>query len=77
MVDVEQGLSYNPDKNANLKGRKRFNADLADIQAACKDGLEFSGLKVKSESKGLLHTQCYSPLLPQKSGQATMKDPLK
>ena len=50
MADETQRHVYNPDRNENLKGRKRFNADLTDIQAASNAGLVFSGLTVKSES---------------------------
>lgn len=47
MADVS---TYDPNKNANLKGRRRFNADLLDIQGACNAGLVFGGLKLKSRS---------------------------
>jgi hypothetical protein len=50
MADETQRQVYNPDRNENLKGRKRFNADLTDIQVASNAGLVFSGLTVKSES---------------------------
>lgn len=49
MADATAPLTYDPDKNSGLKGRKRFNADLADIQEACKASLSFDGLKVISE----------------------------
>jgi len=41
--------SYNSNKNAHLKGRKRFTADLADMKEACGAGLVLHGLKLKSE----------------------------
>lgn len=50
MVDASQ--NYDPNKNGNLKGRKRFNADLADLQEAVKFGLTFDSLVVKSELLG-------------------------
>lgn len=42
---------HKPDKNAHLKGRKRFVADLADMREECgsKDGFEVNGLRVSSE----------------------------
>ncbi|KAF8881664.1 hypothetical protein CPB84DRAFT_1817227 [Gymnopilus junonius] len=49
MVDVS---SYNPNKNGNLRGRRRFNADLLDIQAACDAGLVCSGLRLKKIRAG-------------------------
>lgn len=42
--------TYDPYKNAHLRGRKRFNADLADIREACSAGLVLSGLRIKSQS---------------------------
>jgi len=38
---------YDPEKNAHLKGRRRFTADLSNIQEACAGGLVVSGLMVK------------------------------
>jgi len=40
---------YDSNKNGKLKGRKRFNADFADLQEAAKIGLYFDSLVVKSE----------------------------
>ena len=40
---------YDPNRNAHLKGRKRFTADLADTKEACGAGLLLHGLKLKSE----------------------------
>ena len=49
-VDMD-GTPYNPMRNSHLKGRKRFSADFADIQAACAgSGLVLHGLKLKSWS---------------------------
>jgi len=48
MVDAPLHPVYDPDKNQSLKGRKRFNADLSDIQEACNIGLSFDGLHLKS-----------------------------
>jgi len=49
---------YDPDKNAHLKGRRRFTADLSDIQEACTGGLVVSGLVLKStfSSSNVIHT---------------------
>ncbi|TFK43105.1 hypothetical protein BDQ12DRAFT_165045 [Crucibulum laeve] len=44
---VASKSAYDPQKNAHLKGRRRFTADLDDIKAECKDGLMFHGLRVK------------------------------
>jgi ubiquitin-conjugating enzyme E2 Q len=44
------GVPYNPRRNSNLKGRKRFSADFADIQEACASGLVLHGFKLKSLS---------------------------
>jgi len=49
MVDASQQRNYDSNKNGKLKGRKRFNADLADLQEAAKMGLNFDSLVVKSE----------------------------
>jgi hypothetical protein len=35
-------------KNAHLRGRKRFNADLADIKEECAPNLEIAGLRIRS-----------------------------
>jgi hypothetical protein len=43
--DIEPTIN----KNAHLKGRKRFNADLADMKEACKGIFQVDGLRVKSE----------------------------
>jgi hypothetical protein len=48
MVDDSQHPNYDPNKNAKLKGRKRFKADLTDLQEAVKSGLVFDSLVVKS-----------------------------
>jgi hypothetical protein len=40
------------EKNAHLKGRKRFNADLDDMKAECIGGIVQHGFKVKSRFKG-------------------------
>ncbi|KAJ3509436.1 hypothetical protein NLJ89_g5227 [Agrocybe chaxingu] len=52
MVDVEPQDTYEPNKNAHLKGRRRFNADLADIEQAAKAGLVLNGLQVKKVRAG-------------------------
>ncbi|CAA7264437.1 unnamed protein product [Cyclocybe aegerita] len=52
MADVEPTNTYEPNKNAHLKGRRRFNADLADIDQAAKAGLVLNGLKVKKVRAG-------------------------
>ena len=36
------------EKNAHLKGRKRFNADLGDMKEECVSGIAQHGYKVKS-----------------------------
>lgn len=52
---TDDGDDYNPNKNAHLKGRRRFVADLNDMREACARGLVFSGLTMKSETPlGLL-----------------------
>jgi hypothetical protein len=38
---------YDPEKNAHLKGRRRFTADLSNIQEACAGGLVVNGLMLK------------------------------
>ena len=48
-VQMSEPSSYDPNKNAHLKGRRRFNADLLDIQTACNGGLVSNGLKLKSK----------------------------
>ena len=49
---------YDPDKNAHLKGRRRFTADLSDIQEACAGGFVVTGLMLKStfSSPNVIHT---------------------
>lgn len=44
--------SYDPNRNAHLKGRKRFTADLADTKEACGAGLLLHGLKLKKVRPG-------------------------
>ncbi|KAF8968508.1 hypothetical protein BDZ97DRAFT_1798782 [Flammula alnicola] len=44
--------AYDPNKNAHLKGRRRFTADLSDIQEACVAGLVLSGLKLQKIGPG-------------------------
>lgn len=44
------GPLYNPNRNTQLKGRKRFSADFVDIQEACASGFVLHGLKLKSRS---------------------------
>lgn len=39
------------EKNAHLKGRKRFNADLDDLKEECISGIVQHGYKVKSRFK--------------------------
>jgi hypothetical protein len=39
-----------PMKNVHLKGRKRFNADLADMKEECKATFKVAGLTVKGTS---------------------------
>jgi hypothetical protein len=48
MADDSQRPNYDPNKNGSLKGRGRFNADLADLQEAVRSGLAFESLVVKS-----------------------------
>lgn len=49
--DVAMGSpDYDPNRNAHLKGRRRFNADLADIQEASLLGFFLHGLKLQSMS---------------------------
>lgn len=55
MSDNIQRHAYIPNRNENLKGRKRFNADLTDIQVASKAGLAFDGLTVKSKCNLMSH----------------------
>lgn len=43
-----ESSTYDPTTNAHLKGRKRFNADLAQLREASNNGLILSGLKLKS-----------------------------
>ena len=40
---------YDPNKNAHLKGRRRFNADLEDVKELARDGYQVQGLIVKGE----------------------------
>jgi hypothetical protein len=47
-MDAAPAFAYDANKNAHLKGRKRFTADLSDIQEASLAGLVFSGLKLQS-----------------------------
>lgn len=44
-------VAHNADKNAHLKGRRRFVADLADMKEECETvvGFEVQGLRVSSE----------------------------
>ena len=49
-TSVAKMAPYNPDKNAHLKGRRRFTADLSDIREACAGGLVVGGLVLKSTS---------------------------
>ncbi|KAH9475092.1 Ubiquitin-conjugating enzyme E2Q-like protein 1 [Psilocybe cubensis] len=51
-TDVAASSAYDPLKNKHLKGRRRFNADLADISEACSAGLVLSGLRVKKIGPG-------------------------
>ncbi|KAF9566809.1 hypothetical protein CPC08DRAFT_703781 [Agrocybe pediades] len=52
-IDVDAlGSKYDPNKNANLKGRRRFNTDLQDIKEAALHGLLLSGLRVKTLRAG-------------------------
>lgn len=44
--------SYDPNRNAHLKGRKRFTADLADTKEACGAGLLLHGLKLTKVRPG-------------------------
>jgi len=39
-----------PEKNAHLKGRRRYKADLDDLKEECKAGFMSQGLLVKSRS---------------------------
>lgn len=48
MVDDSKRSTYDPNRNGNLKGRKRFNADLLDLQEAVESGLNFDSLVVRS-----------------------------
>lgn len=48
MADATLIPVYDPDKNQSLKGRKRFSADLSDIQEACNIGLSFDALRLQS-----------------------------
>ncbi len=49
--DVAMGSpDYDPNRNAHLKGRRRFNADLTDIQEASLLGFFLHGLKLQSMS---------------------------
>lgn len=49
--DVPMGApDYDPNRNAHLKGRRRFNADLSDIQEASLLGFFLHGLKLQSMS---------------------------
>jgi ubiquitin-conjugating enzyme E2 Q len=50
-VDMD-GAPYNPKRNSHLRGRKRFSADLSDIQEACASGLVMHGLKLKKVHPG-------------------------
>lgn len=60
-ADATGSSKYDPLKNKHLKGRRRFNADLADIGEACSAGLVLKGLRVKRQSsefsKGVAHSQ--------------------
>lgn len=47
--EQSNGVGQTINKNAHLKGRKRFNADLADMKDACKGIFQVDGLRVKSE----------------------------
>lgn len=40
------------EKNAHLKGRKRFNADLHDMKEECTGGIVQHGFRIKSRFKG-------------------------
>lgn len=44
----DASLKYDPNRNGNLKGRRRFNADLADLKDAVESRLVFDSLVVKS-----------------------------
>lgn len=41
-------------KNAHLKGRRRFMADFRDVEDECKEGFAAYGLHIKSASFDLL-----------------------
>lgn len=44
--NIDATVSQLKAKNASLKGRKRFTADLGDMRAACKQGFALDGLSV-------------------------------
>ncbi|KAF9481500.1 hypothetical protein BDN70DRAFT_876298 [Pholiota conissans] len=51
-MDTSPTFAYDANRNAQLKGRRRFNADLSDIQEASLCGLVFSGLKLQKIQAG-------------------------
>jgi ubiquitin-conjugating enzyme E2 Q len=49
-MDIDSGLQivYDINKNAHLKGRKRFKADLEDMELMSIAGYALKGLRLKS-----------------------------
>ena len=49
-MDIDSGLQivYDINKNAHLKGRKRFKADLEDMELMSVAGYAVKGLRLKS-----------------------------
>ncbi|TFK19866.1 hypothetical protein FA15DRAFT_626277 [Coprinopsis marcescibilis] len=45
-------MEYDPNKNAHLKGRRRFNADLEDMKELCSGGYEVHGVLLKAIASG-------------------------
>jgi len=55
-MDLDPEFVYTPpqvkppqEKNAHLKGRKRFNADLEDLKGECATGMALHGFVAKSK----------------------------
>lgn len=47
-ASLDYVLQARSNKNAHLKGRRRYNADLDDMKAECSTGLQLNGYTIKS-----------------------------
>lgn len=47
--DADSHFAYDPAKNAHLKGRRRFKADLEDLEVFAAAGYVMKGMRLASE----------------------------